>query len=257
MKVPAVIRRHAETVVAPLALASLYAALMLTSGAGGTSQVIAAMFFVFVFGLYVAFRRLRVHAAASRLVAIGRPDELTKLVERELPRRMTSGTRAPLHVFAAMGHNLAGDFAAARRSLDESGIRLGKKELQSWQLLWAAADIHARTATGDLAGARASYARTVEPYSSRPSSGGIELIAIECEARIKLAEGNPVRARELIAPLAKDIRLGPAARAQIHAILAEAAAAEGDLETAATQAAKARELAPKCNLVREPARAAS
>jgi hypothetical protein len=247
------IRRHAETVVAPLAVASLYAALIITSEAGESAQVIAALFFFCVLGLWVGFRRLRVHAAASRLVAIGRPDEMAKLVEREVPRRWTTGTRAPLHVFAAMGHNLAGEYEAAKTSLATSGIRLGAKEHQSWQLLWAAADIHARTALGDVAGAKASYARTVAPHRALPMTGGVELVAIECEARIALAEGDAARARELVTPMTKDIRLGPGARAQLHALLAQALAAEGNAADAAVQAAKARDLAPRCTFPHLPA----
>lgn len=240
------IRRHAETVVAPVAVALLYAALILSSGAGKTSQVIAAMFFVVVLGLWIAFRRLRVHAAASRLVAIGRPDELEKLVERELPRRWTPGTRAPLRVFAAMGRNLEGKFAEARAELDKAGIRLGSKDSPGWQLLWAAADVHARTGMGDLAGAKASFAKGIAPHLRGAMTGPVQLLVEECQARIALAEGDARRARELVAPMTKDIRLGPAARAQAHALLAEALAAEGDAEGAAAQAAKARELAPRC-----------
>ena len=169
---------------------------MLTSGAGGTSQVIAAMFFVFVFALYVAFRRLRVHAAASRLVAIGRPDLLTALVERELPRRLTAGTRAPLHVFAAMGHNLQRRLRGGPPRPRDVGDQAGQEGAAELAALVGRRRHPRPHRHRRLAGARASYERTVEPYSTRPSSGGIELIAIECEARIKLAEGNPVRARD-------------------------------------------------------------
>lgn len=240
------IRKHAETVAAPLLTAGLYAALILSSGAGGPSQAIAALFFVVVLGLWIAFRRLRVHAAASRLVAIGRPDEVAKLVEREVPRRWTSATKAPLHVFAAMGHNLAGEHEQARQALVTSGIKLGGKDLKGWQVLAAAADIHARTAMGDVKGAKESYARGIATAAMMPGSGIVALLASEAEARIALADGDPARARELVAPMAKDIRLGPAARAQVHAIMAQALAAEGDAEGAQAQAAKARALAPKC-----------
>lgn len=240
------IRKHAETVVAPLAVAGLYAALIITSGAGQTSQVIAALFFVVVLALWIAFRRLRVHAAASRWVAIGRPDELQKLVEREVPRRWTAGTKAPLHVFEAMGHNLAGEPAKARKALERSGIRLGSKQLQSWQVLAAAADIHARTMLGDVKGAKESFVRGIATQRILPGSGIVSLLAAECEARIALAEGDTARAKELVAPMVKDIRLGPAARAQVHALMALALAKEGDDEGAKAQAAKARELAPRC-----------
>ncbi len=242
------LRLHGEAWLAPFALAGLYAALVLNSAAGRTAQVVAAMFFVALILLWFGVRRLRVHAAASRLAAIGQPDELLALVERELPRRLTAGTRAPLHVFAAMAHNLRGAPAAARRALDAAGIVPGGKALRSWQFLWATADVHARCTTGDLAGARTTFARAIEPMN-RVGSGGVELMAMEALARIRLAEGEPATARELVAPMVKDVRLGPAARGQLHALLAQIAAAAGDEAEAADHAARARALAPRCALV--------
>jgi hypothetical protein len=223
------LRKYLDTVIAPLALAGLYAWLMYNSQASRLAAVVAAMFFVAIIMLWFGVRRLRIHASASRLAAIDRPDELLELVERELPVRLTAGTRAPMHVFAAMAHNLKGDAAAARRSLDVAGIVPGSKALRSWQFLWAAADIHARTAIGDLAGARATFAKGIAPL--RPmASGGIELVIIEAEARIKLAAGDGHGARDLLAPLLKDVRLGPGARAQLKVLSDKAAAAAGDAE---------------------------
>ncbi len=242
------LQRHGESVIAPVVLASLYAVLMLTSQAGRTAEIVAAMFFVAIIGLYFGVRRLRVHASASRLAAIGRPDQLLELVARELPRRLTAGTRAPIHVFAAMAHNLLGEFAAARRSLDDAGIVPGTKALRSWQFLWAVADVHTRTASGDAEGARRTYARAIQPFRGI-AVGGVELMAIEADARIRLADGKAAEARELVAPMVKDIRLGPAARGQLHALISRAAAAAGDDAAATAHADQARALAPRCALV--------
>jgi hypothetical protein len=235
--------RNLDTVVAPFGLAAVYAWFIYTSKAGPIPEAMAGMFFVALIGLWFWMRRLRVHAGASRLAAIGRPDELLAMVERELPRRLTHGTRAPLHVFAAMAHNLRGDHAAARASLEESGIKLGDRRNRSWQFLWAAADIHARTALGDVAGAKKSFAKGIAPMRPMATSG-VELVVVEAEARIKLAEGDAEGARAMITPLVKDIRLGPGARAQMHALLAEAADKAGDGEAAATHRDEARKLAP-------------
>jgi len=243
------IKRHFETVLAPVLVAGLYAALVLSAGAGTTAQVVAAMFFLVVLALWLSFRRLRVHAAASRLAAIGDPDGLLKLVERELPRRLVPATRTPLYIFRAMGHNLRGDWAEARRALDAADIKPGQRASRSWHLLWAAADIHTRTATGDAAGARVSYDKLVAPFRKLIPGAGVELIALECEARLALVDGDPAGARERIAPLVKDIRLGSAARGQLYALLAEAATAEGDDAAAAEHAAAARKLAPRCHLL--------
>jgi hypothetical protein len=235
--------RHFDTWIAPFGLATTYAVFIWSSKATPLVNVIAAMFFFALIGMWFWIRRLRLHAGASRLAAIGRPDELLALVAKELPRRLTHGTRAPMHVFAAMAHNLLGDHAAARKSLDASGITPGDRRNRSWQFLWAAADIHARTAVGDVAGARTSFEKGIAPMRPMATSG-VELVALEAEARIKLAEGDAAGARELIAPLVKDVRLGPGARAQLHGLLAHAADKAGDGEAAATHRAEARKLAP-------------
>jgi hypothetical protein len=239
------LKRNLDTVIAPIGLAGVYAFFIYSSEAGPVPEAMAGMFFVALIAMWYWVRRLRVHAAASRLAAIGRPDELLALVSREVPRRLTHGTRAPMHVFGAMAHNMLGDFAAARRSLDEAGIVPGGKSMRAWQFMWAAADIHARAAQGDVAGAKKTFAAAMAPMRTF-ASGGVELMAIEAEARIKLAEGDAAGARELIAPIVKDMRLGSGARGQLHALLAEAAAKAGDDEAAATHRAEAKKLAPRC-----------
>lgn len=237
--------RNFDTWIAPIMLATVYAVFIWSSEPSRIAEVIAGMFFVGIIGMWFWVRRLRVHGGASRLAAIGRPDELLALVDKELPRRLVHGTRAPMHVFAAMAHNMLGDHAAARRSLDASGIKLGDRRLRSWQFFWAAADIHARTAQGDVAGAKKSFAKGITPMGAMASSG-VQLVALEAEARIKLAEGDAATARELVTPLVKDVRLGPGARGQLHAFLAQAAAKAGDGDEAAAHAAEARKLAPRC-----------
>jgi len=238
-------RRNIDTVIAPIGLATVYAWFIYTSQAGRIAEVMSGMFFVALIWMWFWMRRLRVHAGASRLAAIGRPDELLAMVDKELARRITHGTRAPMHVFAAMAHNMKGDPAAARKSLEASGITPGGKYQRSWQFLWAAADIHARTALGDVEGAKKTYAKAIAPMRAMAMSG-VELVALEAEARIKLAEGDAASARKLVAPLVKDVRLGPGARGQLHALLAQAATKAGDSEAAATHLAEARKLAPQC-----------
>lgn len=237
--------RNFDMWIAPLGLAAVYAIFIWSSEPSRIAEVIAIMFFIAIIGMWFWVRRLRVHAGASRLAAIGRPDELLAMVDKELARRITHGTRAPMHVFAAMAHNMKGDHAAARRSLEAAGITPGSRQQRGWQFLWAAADIHARAALGDVEGAKKTFAKGITPM--RPMApGGIELVALEAEARIKLAEGDAAGARELVAPLVKDVRLGPGARGQLHALLAQAATKAGDSDAAATHLAEARKLAPQC-----------
>jgi hypothetical protein len=115
--------------------------------------------------------------------------------------------------------------------------------------LWAAADIDARSQLGDAASAR-DVREIVVPFARVMPARGISLIADECEARVRLAEGDAAGARALVAPLVKDIRLGPGARAQLYAIQSRCDAALGDATAAAASAQKARDLAPHANLVR-------
>jgi hypothetical protein len=239
--------RNFDTWIAPIGLATVYAVFIWSSQSTPLIDVIAGMFFVGIITMWFWMRRLRIHGSASRFAAIGRPDELLALVAKELPRRLTHGTRAPMHVFGAMAHNMLGDYAAARKSLDASGIKAGGRDLRGWQFIWAAADIHARTAQGDVEGAKKTYAKGIAPMRPMATSG-VELVALEAEARIKLAEGDAAGARDLVAPLVKDVRLGPGARAQLHAFLAQAAEKAGDAEAATTHRAEARKLAPHATL---------
>lgn len=224
MKIPPFIARYAETVMVPLFLVAVYAAFVVTAGMHGLALWVALSFLVVVILMWFGFRRLKVHAQASRLAGVGDPDGLLALVERELPRCLTESGRRPLHVHAAVAYNLRGDFAAARRELDVSDL-LGKghgRRGRGWIALAAATDVVTRTEQGDVAGARASYERGVVPFAALAPFGGMELVARECEARLRLAEGDPAGARAVVAPLVKNIRLSDGTRAQIHALLARA-----------------------------------
>jgi hypothetical protein len=241
--------RHAETVIMPVFLLAVYTAFVLTSNAKGAALVLSLSFLVFVLFLWFGFRRLKLHAQASRLAGVGDPDGLLALIERELPRCWTENGRRPLHVHAAIAHNLRGDWAAARAALDRSGfLKHRGRSGRGWIPLAAAADVTTRTEQGDLAGAKVSYAR-LAPMAAIAPYGGMELVARECEARLLLAEGDPAAARERIAPLVKNIRLSDATRAQLHALLARSATALGEADVAAEHAAKARELAPRLALL--------
>ena len=251
MKLPPLLAKYAETVIMPVFLVAVYAAFILTSNAKGAARVLALSFLVLVLLIWFGFRRLKLHAQASRLAGVGDPDGLLAHVERELPRCMTEGGRRPLYIHAAIAHNLRGDFAAARKALDQSKYLepTRSRRGRGWQGLAAATDVVTRTEQGDLAGARKSYERGVAPIAALAPYGGMDLVARECLARLELLEGDPGAARALVAPLVKNIRLSDATRAQVHALLARAARALGEPVEAADHAAKARALAPRCKLL--------
>jgi hypothetical protein len=249
VKLPRWLRYWGDAVIVPIALMLLFLTFVWSTNAGGVAQVVAALFMFAVVGLWLGFRRLRVHASASRLAAIGDPAGLLALADEELGRRLRSTSPAGLQVYRAIAHNLAGRPAEARLALDASGIRPGDRGTASWHLLWASAEIDARTRLGEVAAARATFDRVVARYPRTVGAGGLDVIAAECEARVRLAEGDAAGARTLVAPYLKDIRLGPGARAQLFAIVAGCERALGDDAAAATAAAKARELAPQCVLL--------
>jgi len=246
------VRHFFDAVAMPIALCLIYTAFVITADATGTARILAGVFLGVVLLLWLAFRRLRVHAAAARLAAIGEPVELLALADHELSRRWLRNGDVALHVYQAMAYNLAARPVEARAALDQAGIKPGKRRGRSWQLLWGAADVDTRTQVGDAAGARKTFETIVVPFASVMPARGVNLMVAECEARVRLAEGDAKGARELVAPHVKDMRLGPGARAQLYAILSMCDTALGDEKSAAAAAAKARELAPKATLIREP-----
>lgn len=249
MKIPGWVRHYGDAILVPAALVLVYLAFVLTSDATGWARVLAAAFMFVALAMWVGFRRLRLHAGAARLAAIGEPAQLLALADDELARRWFPTGKTPLHIYRAMAHNLAGRPKDAQAALIAAQVRPGERATRTWQLLWAAADIDARTQLGDAAGARATFDKVMVPFTRIMPARGIDLIATEAEARVRLCEGDAVGARELVAPLVKDIRLGPAARAQLYAIVAGAATKLGDEPAAAVAAGRARELAPNCVLV--------
>lgn len=249
MTVPRWVRYYGDAVLVPVCLVLLYLAFTVSADATGAARILAAVFMFVALGLWMAFRRLRVHAAAARYAGIGEPTPLLALADEELARRWFPMGKTSLHVYRAMAFNQLGRPADAKAALAAAGVRPGQRATRSWQLLWGAADVEARTRLGDAAGARASYEQVVKPFATLLPGRGIDLIAAEAEARVRLAEGDAAGAKALVAPSVKDIRLGPGARAQLYAIVAACEAKLGDADAAAAANAKALELAPQCALL--------
>ncbi len=249
MTLPRWVRYYGDAVVVPLALVLVYVTFSVTSNAEGIAQVLAAAFMFIALAMWLGFRRLRVHAAAARFAGIGEPEALLALADEELARRWLTAGKMSLQVYRAMAFNQLGRPEDARAALKLAGVTPGKRDSRSWQLLWGAADIEARTRLGDAAGARATFEQAVKPFTMLLPGRGIELIATECEARVRLAEGDAAGAKALVTPGLKDIRLGPGARAQLYAIVGACEAKLGDADAAAAANAKALELAPQCALL--------
>jgi len=249
VKIPPKVRHYTDAIVVPIALVLLYVTFTISANATGAARVLAAIFMLIALGMWVGFRRLRLHAAAARLSAIGEPAQLLTLADDELQRRWFPAGKASLHIYRAMAFNLMGKPTEAKAALDDSGVKPGARSTRAWQLLWSATDIDARTRLGDAVGARKTLDTVLKPFVRMMPSRGIELIATEAEARVLLAEGDAEGARALVAPFVKDMRLGPAARAQLYAIVAASERRLGNEAAAKVAAAKVTELAPSCTLV--------
>ena len=237
MKIPPKVRHYTDAIVVPIALVLLYVTFTISANATGAARVLAAIFMLIALAMWVGFRRLRLHAAAARLSAIGEPAQLLTLADDELQRRWFPAGKASLHIYRAMAFNLMGKPTEAKAALDDSGVKPGARSTRAWQLLWSATDIDARTRLGDAVGARKTLDTVLKPFVRMMPSRGIELIATEAEARA------------LVAPFVKDMRLGPAARAQLYAIVAASERRLGNEAAAKVAAAKVTELAPSCTLV--------
>ena len=246
MTLPRWVRYYGDAIVVPGALVLVYVTFTVTSDATGAARVLAAMFMFIALAMWMGFRRLRVHAAAARYAGIGEPEPLLALADEELARRWLPTGTMSLQIYRAMAFNQLARPTDALAALKAAGVTPGKRKSRSWQLLWGAADIEARTRLGDAAGARATYEQVVKPFTMLMPGRGIELIAAECEARVRLAEGDAAGAKALVAPHLKDMRLGPGARAQLYAILAASEDKLGDAPAAAAAKSKALELAPQC-----------
>lgn len=249
MTIPRWMRHYGDTIIVPGALVLLYLTFASEANATGLARGLAFAFMIIAVALWWGFRRLRVHASAARFAGIGEPEPLLALADTELGRKWPAASATSLHVYRAMAFNQLGRPADARKALDASGVKPGQRSTRSWQLLWGAADIEARTRLGDAAGARKTYDTVVKPFAFLLPGRGVELITAECEARVRLAEGDAAGARALVTPQLKDIRLGPGARAQLYAIVAACDAQLGDETAAEAARAKARELAPAVALL--------
>lgn len=249
MKIPPKVRHYGDAIVVPIALILLYIAFTISANATGAAAVLAGIFMLIALGLWVGFRRLRLHAAAARLAAIGEPAQLLTLADDELARRWFPAGKASLNIYRAMAFNLMGKPTEAQAALVASGVKPGARATRSWLLLWSAADIDARTRLGDAVGARKTYDTVLVPSVMLMPSRGIDLMTNEAEARVLLAEGDAEGARAKVTPHVKDIRLGPAARAQLYAIVAASERKLGNDAAAEAATAKALELAPAVALV--------
>ncbi len=218
--------RVLDSYFVPVLVALAYAGLIATSDMTPAMMALTLGFFGIVLLLWSGFRELRLHAIASRHAAVGEPDELLALAEKQVTRRLRAKTRVPFQIYIAMAHELRGDRDAAKTALAATDLDLlHPKVRRTWGAIHASLRITLLTRDGDAAGARKVLEESLRPFLKYIPGAGAEVILREAEARVLLAEAKPDEARPMFEALAKDIRLGPATRAACLYLLGDHAAA--------------------------------
>lgn len=225
--------------------AAAYGVLVAASEASNTVKVIILIAFALGFLLWSTARELRVHASASRLGAIGEPDELIELADKQLARRRAARRRVPFYIYKALAYSMKSEWDEATKILE--GIDFGSlrgNARRTWQFLYYNNLLACRLFTGRTEDARAIYEEHVAPFAETVKSPGTELTARESRAKVLFFEGEHDEAAEIFSDLTNEIRIAQASRALYHHFLAAIAGEKGDTDTAARHRAEADELAP-------------
>lgn len=185
--------------------------------------------------VWFLFRGLAAHAAISRGIAIGEPDEVVARARAAIDHRFTRRAKLPFRVYEAIGLGLRGQWEQSLEAIDAIGAVPDK-----WRLLAGVAQIAAATELADAAKARKALDE-ITPLATRLGRAA-DLTLRECRARVRFVEGDLAGAGPLFRALADDIRLGPAPRA---AALYYAARCTEDTDEARTLYERAMGLAPK------------
>ena len=233
------LRRIAGWLV-PTVLTGVYIGLIEVMDASFGVSMIALAGLAMVLLLWFFFRELATHAALSRLVAVGEPDELVAKARNAIDHRFTRRGKLPFRIYEAIGLGLRGQWRESLAALAD----LGAGGAAGWRLYAAAARIAALTELGDAPAARAVLDGEVAPLARRAGAAG-HIVMRDCEARVAFAENARSVARPLFRAIADDVRLGPAQRATARLYLGRCLAADGDRDAARSELEEASRLAPR------------
>ena len=224
----------------PVVLVGAYLFLIYTIGASFTVSMFALLLLGIALVLWFLFRELATHAAISRLISVGEPDEVGSRARNAIDHRFTRRGKLPFRVYEAVGLGQRGQWHESLAALAE----VGPDAAVAWRLAASAARIAAQTELGDAAAARAVLDQEVAPLA--PKAGApAQVLMRECEARVSYAEGARGVARPLFRAIADDVRIGPAQRAAARFYLARCLVADGDRDAARLELEEARRLAAK------------
>jgi hypothetical protein len=241
---------------------TLFAGLIFVSASdvSGLAKVLVLLGFASMLGIWFTFRALRTYATLSRLAAIGEPEELIEVADRNIGRARRlwwlGRSPAPYQVQRAIGLTMAGRFADAEAeiTLATERLRRGGRTAPVWQLLADTTLLTCRVFTSDASGARTLYDTRIAPRLRQLPGAGRDLTQREQEAQLAFAEAQWPRCIELSDKLAGDNRLAHAPRAFYQYLSGVARLQSGDRAAAEPFLRKAASLAPKTHVAAEARR---
>jgi hypothetical protein len=219
----------------PSVLLAAYGFLIYTMNASMAIALLSLAGLGCVLVIWFVFRELAAHAAITRAIAIGEPDEVVSRARSAIDHRLTRRGQVPFRIYEAIGLGLRGEWERSRAAIaevDPTGA--------GWRLLAAVTRIAAATELADPDAARAAMEDVTLLH--RRLGPPVDLTVRECQARVRFACGDLVDAWSLFEALVDEVRLGPAPRA---AALYYAGCCDEDPARARTYFERARGLAPK------------
>jgi hypothetical protein len=200
--------------VVPGMMTTAYIVLMLTSETDATGRAWESVGLAFVFVLWWVFRILTETAAMARAVAVADPARVLELADFQLARRRRAKSRAPFHVYRALGLELRNDWEGALSELEHV------TPTGAFRALAATVRTSAFAETGRAAKAREVFDAEL---AGKPVTRALDadILARLAEARLLIAEGDRAGAEALLAKLANDIRAGSGIRDRAQALREE------------------------------------
>jgi hypothetical protein len=192
---------------APIVLTGAYVGLIATMRPSLTISLFVLLGLLCVLVLWFLFRELAAHAAITRAIAVGEPDDVVGRARDAIDHRFSERARRPFRIYEAVGLGLRGQWEDSVAALSAAGIPTAP----AWKLLAASARIAAATELGNATAARVALADVT--VASRRLGWRADVVARDCQARVRFAEGDRAGALELFRALAGDVRVGPAVRA--------------------------------------------
>lgn len=225
----------------------LLVALILRWSGGLTPQALAAAVALAALTFYLGARRARQTLARIQYhLAVGEPDKLLALVDRQLRHRRSPAARGPLLVFRAAGQSMQGDWEGALATLDEVDPEAMPEPGRAvWQFGYWGARFGCLVFTERIEEARRVLEQHIEPLAGTEELRHAGDAVTAARAELAFCDGEYERARPIFERLVADGRVPPASRAVFHYFLGRIADEEGEGGQARRHFSRAVALAPR------------